>query len=68
MSDYFHNTGYDAGTVIDMNNLAIGYFPPARNHCAPTSLGPTPAPLPPAAPAVPAATSETTSSTPPDGR
>jgi hypothetical protein len=62
MSDYFYSTGYDAGAVIDMNNLAIGYFPPARAHCAPTSQGPTSAPLPhspPAAPEVPAAASET---------
>jgi hypothetical protein len=67
MSDYFYSTGYDAGAVIDMNNLAIGYFPPSRAHCMPTSLGPTSAPQPPlpqppaAAPAVPAAASETIS-------
>lgn len=27
MSDYLWNAGYDAGAVVDMNNLAIGYFP-----------------------------------------
>lgn len=68
MSDYFYSTGYDAGSVIDMNNLAIGYFPPTRTNCAPISLGPTPAPHSPAGEPVPAAASETISSTLPDGR
>ena len=66
MSDYFSSTGYDAGAVVDMNNLAIGYFPPARALGAPISLGPTSVPQPPAP--TPAATSETTASALPDGR
>lgn len=36
MSDCFYSTGYDAGAVIDMNNIAIGYIPPSPT-CQPTS-------------------------------
>jgi hypothetical protein len=64
MSDYFYGTGYDAGAVVEMNNLAIGYFP--RSHVAcPAVISPGQAQvpiLPPqAVPAIPAAESETKS-------
>jgi hypothetical protein len=38
MSDYFHNAGYDAGAVVDMNNLAIGYFPRTQTACGVSAM------------------------------
>jgi hypothetical protein len=68
MSDYFDIGAYDAGAVIDMNNIAIGYVPPSPLSPGgqPICPGPTPAPAqvaqvaqeaqaPSTAPAVPAA-------------
>lgn len=63
MTDYFDNTGYDAGAVVDMNNLAIGYFPRAHgNWSAPMSPAPMQTqPFPQqSTSAVPAVNSETT--------
>lgn len=64
MSDYFNNGGYDAGAVVDMNNLAIGYFPRTPWQCHPTVIAQ--APIQPQVPqqpipAVPSAKSGTTS-------
>jgi hypothetical protein len=41
MSDYMFGAGYDAGAVIDMNNIAIGYIPPS-----PAVAAICPAPMP----------------------
>jgi hypothetical protein len=64
MSDYVYGTGYDAGAVVDMNNLAIGYFPRTQLACAAIPPAPIQAPhqvQPQPQPAVPAADSETSS-------
>lgn len=64
MSDYFYGTGYDAGAVVDMNNLAIGYFP--RSHVAcpvviPPAQANPPVSAPQPVPAIPVVESETKS-------
>lgn len=47
MSDYFDISAYDAGAVIDMNNIAIGYVPPSPLSAAGQPIGaePTLAPI-----------------------
>lgn len=50
MSDYFDNAGYDAGAVVDMNNLAIGYFPRTQIACAVSPIPQAPIQAPPVQP------------------
>jgi hypothetical protein len=64
MSDDFWNAGYDAGAVVDMNNLAIGYFPRTQISPMAIPLGQVQAgsaQVPQTAPGIPAAESETKS-------
>jgi hypothetical protein len=65
MSDYFYNAGYDAGAVIDMNNLVAGCFPytQVQSNRQPIPISPEPvqAPVPQEQVVVPAAESETSS-------
>jgi hypothetical protein len=69
MSDYPYNAGYDAGAVVDMNNLAIGYFPRSLANCAMPMQQARPAPVQAQPqPAVPAEGSETSSEAPPGAR
>jgi hypothetical protein len=67
MSDYpYGAAAYDAGAVIDMNNLAIGYFPRGQWSGYPASIpqalvSPPQAPQAQPQPETPAAGSETSS-------
>lgn len=64
MSDYLYGIGYDAGAVIDMNNLVAGCLPhtPLRVNPQPCSIPLEPAQdsaVPPGHVVIPVAESET---------